>query len=63
MERPQFEKSEYGLLYGDGSEDPPPTKRQRYGVITLIFIMLVLIIFLFIRYANEDSDKVKKVHN
>jgi len=57
MKLEKAEQGEYGLPY---EQEDIPTKRQRYGVVTLVLVSLILIIVLFILYANIDTHKTVK---
>jgi hypothetical protein len=52
--------NEYGLLDGLPRDDRQ-LKRQRYGAFTLMIVSFVLILVLFILYANVETHKDVKV--
>lgn len=53
----QKQEAEYGLL----SDSTLVTKKQRYGFFTLICILFLLILTLFILFANIEENVTKKV--
>jgi hypothetical protein len=52
--------NEYGLL-NDLPRDGGQLKRQRYGAFTLMIVSFILILVLFILYANVQTHKDVKV--
>jgi hypothetical protein len=55
--------NEYGVL-GTGLgplRDDPQLKRQRYGAFTCLMVNFVLILVLFILYANIETKKTIQV--